>query len=348
MKSRLLELLVCPSCQSELAMNASSETNREIEEGVLACQRCATQYPIVGGIPRFVKGEAYAASFGHQWKKHAQLQLDSQNGTTVSRQRFYAITEWALNDLKGKLALDAGCGAGRFSEIVLEAGAEVVAVDVSMAVDPCRDNLRRFPNLHCVQASIYQMPFRTGTFDYVFSIGVIQHCPDPREAVMGIVDKAAPGGKIGLWIYELSWKSFVGTSGYKYLFRPITRKLSIRKLEKFSAALESLSWPVNRIARKRGRIGRFIMRLLPVSCADLNGVLLSEEDFREWVRLDTFDMYSPSYDKPSRFSKVRDWLESAGCSVDRRHPLGSISITATRGNRSKPDHPRRSSERDKN
>jgi len=333
LKPRLLKLLVCPKCQIGLVMEVSVATGNEVEEGELICRHCAMRYPITRGIPRFVDGEMYASSFGHQWKKHARLQLDSQNGTAFSRERFYAITEWDPGDLKGKLTLDVGCGAGRFSEIALEAGAEVVALDVSTAIEPCRENLLRFSNLHCIQASIYEMPFRPGTFDCVFSIGVIQHCPNPRDAVMAVVDKAAPGGRIGLWIYALSWKSFVGTSGFKYLFRPITRKLSIQKLEKLSSALESISWPINRLVRNKGRIGRLIMRSLPVSCADLNGLNLSEESFREWVRLDTFDMYSPSYDKPCRFSRVRNWLESAGCRVDQRHPQGSISITATRGNR---------------
>lgn len=329
MKASLLKLLVCPTCIGELSLETSLEID-EIEEGRLTCQKCGAQYPILRGIPRFVRSETYASSFGYQWNKYARLQLDSLNGTSNSHDRFYAITEWNPDQLKGQLVLDAGCGAGRFSEVVLKAGAEVVAVDVSTAIDPCRENLGSSPNLHCVQASIYEMPFRSNTFDYVFSIGVIQHCPDPREAVIAIVDKAVPGGRIGLWIYELSWKSFIGTAGFKYLFRPVTRKMSIPKLEKLSAVLESIAWPVNRVVRKWGKLGHFIMRLLPVSCASLHGIGLSDEDFREWVRLDTFDMYSPSYDKPSRFSKVRQWLESEGCRVEPRHPLRSISITATR------------------
>ena len=72
------------------------------------------------------------------------------------------------------------------------------------------------------------------------------------------------------------------------------------------------------------------MRLLPVASAYLQEVPLSDEEFREWVRLDTFDMYSPAHDHPQIFSTVARWLTEAGFEVDPRHPHGGISITARR------------------
>ena len=72
------------------------------------------------------------------------------------------------------------------------------------------------------------------------------------------------------------------------------------------------------------------MRILPVSSAHLHGLPLSEKDFREWVRLDTLDMYSPAHDHPQTFSRVKAWLEEAGFDVEPRHPHGGISITGRR------------------
>ena len=74
---------------------------------MLECSRCAVKHPIVRGIPRFVPQENYAATFGHQWARYARLQLDSQNQTTFSRDRFYSITEWRPSALSGKLVLYA-------------------------------------------------------------------------------------------------------------------------------------------------------------------------------------------------------------------------------------------------
>lgn len=329
MQRKMLQWLVCPACRGELVVTARPETD-EIEEGTLKCPRCAVAYLIVRGIPRFVPQENYATTFGHQWTRYARLQLDSQNHTTFSRDRFYSITEWSPATLAGKLVLDAGCGSGRFAEVALAAGAEVVALDLSSAVEPCRANLGGSPRLHCVQASLYELPFRDRQFDFVYCIGVIQHTPDPKKSVQCLLEKVGIGGSVGLWIYELTWKSFVGTMAFKNFLRPWTKRWSIAKLERFSDRVEQLCWPVLRWARHRGKLGKAIMRLLPAASAHIQAVPLSDADFREWVRLDTFDMYSPAHDHAQTFPRVKSWLEEAGFRVDPRHPHGAISITGTR------------------
>jgi len=35
---------------------------------------------------------------------------------------------------------------------------------------------------------------------------------------------------------------------------------------------------------------------------------LTDREMEEWMLLDTFDMFSPAYDKPQRLKKVRDWF----------------------------------------
>jgi len=272
MKPTLLPLLACPQCRGDLTLGGASDGEADILAGELRCSACARSFPIVGGIPRFVPDEEYAGSFGHQWNKYARLQLDSNNGTTFSRDRFYSITEWTPENLRGRRVLDVGCGSGRFAEVALAAGAEVVALDLSRAVDACRTNLGGSGHLDCVQGSIFELPFKDGAFDFVYCIGVIQHTPDPERAVKSILQKTARGGQAGFWIYELCWKSFVGTIGFKYLLRPVTKRLSIAQTEKFSILLEALCWPVNCIARHLGTLGRIIMRLSPVSCAHLQGI----------------------------------------------------------------------------
>ncbi|MBA2432681.1 MAG: methyltransferase domain-containing protein [Chthoniobacterales bacterium] len=103
------------------------------------------QDAIVRGVPRFVEPDNYASSFGLQWNRHSAVQLDSRNGTRFSRERFYSITEWNPAELKDRLVLDIGCGAGRFAEVALSDGAEVIAVDLSSAVDAAYHNLGSHP-----------------------------------------------------------------------------------------------------------------------------------------------------------------------------------------------------------
>jgi len=325
----LLPKLVDPQDHAPLQLQAEPREGPAISEGTLVSLSGKT-YSVVRGIPRFVSGEEYASSFGYQWNKYARLQLDSENGTNFSRDRFREITGWGPEDLRGVWVLDGGCGAGRFAEIALAMGARVVAVDLSSSVDACRQNLSQHQRLDVVQASLYQLPFREGVFDFVYSIGVIQHTPDPKAAVLALANRVKPGGRLGLWIYEKDWKAYLGTVGFKYFLRPWTRKMSRTEVERFSNRLEALCWPVNQMARRCGLVGRIVMRILPVASAYLQNVPLKDGDFREWVRLDTFDMYSPAHDHPQRFSVVASWLQEAGFENIRRHPHGGISITAQR------------------
>ena len=64
MKLRMLDLLICPECQSpkqlklevysEFKANLVQENKAEVETGVLTCSACGRQYPIINGIPRML------------------------------------------------------------------------------------------------------------------------------------------------------------------------------------------------------------------------------------------------------------------------------------------------------
>ena len=72
-----------------------------------------------------------------------------------------ALTESA--DLVGQTILEVGCGSGRFTQIMLDAGMEVYSLDYSNAVDACLANHGLHPNLHIVQG-IYEAPFAPAKF----------------------------------------------------------------------------------------------------------------------------------------------------------------------------------------
>jgi len=284
----------------------------------------------VNGIPRFAAVENYASSFGYQWNRFKKLQLDSYNGSGFSEQRFRTITGWTREQLVGKLVLDAGCGAGRFSEVVTKKfGARLVAFDLSSAVDACSENISGTDSLVC-QASIYEPPFPEASFDFVYCIGVIQHTPDPLASIRSLCRLVKPGGSIALWIYEIDWKTPLGSTGFKYALRPLTKRLSTNAQVALCRGLVSLSKPALALGRRLGRPGKALMRLLPVSSAHLQDVSLSDADFYTWVLLDTFDMYSPAYDQPQRFRTVAEALRAAGFTHIKRQPHGAISVTATR------------------
>jgi SAM-dependent methyltransferase len=125
--------------------------------------------------------ENYAANFGLQWNRFRQTQLDSYTGLSLSRQRLF-LASGCPTCLEGQLILEAGSGAGRFTEVLLETGAEVFSFDYSNAVEANASNNGEQPNLHLFQGDIFNIPFSKESFDEVICIGVLQHTPDPQRA----------------------------------------------------------------------------------------------------------------------------------------------------------------------
>ena len=131
MKHRLLQFLHCPDCGGEFAIENARERQGEVEEGTLVCNKGGHSYSVANYIPRFVGDDNYARGFGFQWHIHAKTQIDKFNGTRISRDRFYEGTSWGGEALEGQRVLEVGCGASRFTEIMLEAGMEGFSVDYS-------------------------------------------------------------------------------------------------------------------------------------------------------------------------------------------------------------------------
>src|SRR5262245_41864469 len=165
MKPRLRDILVCPRCRGGLSLRADQVEADDVVTGSLSCPPCAANYAITGGIPRFVSSDGYAESFGDEWHRFRTVQIDSANRTAASEESVAAKTGLGPDDVRGRVVLDAGVGAGRYAEVMARWGAEVVGVDLTRAVDAAAQNLRGRSGVHLVQADLFALPFRDETFD---------------------------------------------------------------------------------------------------------------------------------------------------------------------------------------
>ena len=306
MNDTLLPILRCPSSGQRL--RPADGTGPDLVSGWLASEDGQHRHEIRSGIPRFVPASNYADNFGMQWNHFARTQLDSHSGHAISAERFWAATGWKPADMAGKWVLDIGCGAGRFAEIALSSGANVVALDYSSAVDACLANLRQHPCLHVVQGDAFALPFAPGSFDFVYSLGVLQHTPDPHRAFAALPPMLAPGGRLSVDYYE---KSLGALLHPKYLLRPVTKRLPKPMLFSALEAVVPVLLPVSRLAGRVPLLGRGLQRLVPV--ANDEGTLpLTPTQLREWSLLDTFDWLAPEYDNPQSESTARQWMVQAG------------------------------------
>jgi len=307
MKDKLLEFICCPKCFSRFSLNVISRKDGEIYEGFLRCESCSDQYPIVKFIPRFVGPQNYAGGFGFQWKKFRQVQLDSFSGHPISKNRFFSFSGWNPDEIRGKLVLDVGCGAGRFSEIALDYGACVVAVDYSNAIEACYENHFKKPNFFALQGDVNNLPFEPGKFNFVFCLGVLQHTPNVKKAFMALPKQLSSGGKLAVDLYPKLWLNLLWP---KYWLRLLTKGGNPRKLFNLVKQMVSSLLPISLILGRLPYIGRKLRYIIPVANYE-NIFPLTDFQLREWALLDTFDMLSPLYDNPQSIESVLNWFKEA-------------------------------------
>jgi 2-polyprenyl-3-methyl-5-hydroxy-6-metoxy-1,4-benzoquinol methylase len=268
-------------------------------------------FPFKKGAYRVVPNDNYTENFGYQWNKFVGTQVDKTTNLNLSKVRFFATTKWDNEDLTNKNVLEVGSGAGRFSQIILDyTKANLYSVDYSNAVEANFENNGGTDRLHLYQASIYEMPFAKNQFDKVVCMGVLQHTPDVQKSVQSLIEMAKPGAEVVVDFYPISgWWTKIHA---KYIFRPITKKMSHEKLyNKIENNIDALI-KAYRFFSKIG-IGKLVNRFLPI--CDIDGTLppnMPYQQLREMCVLDTFDMFSPQYDQPQKVSTVVKWFNKQG------------------------------------
>lgn len=292
MRERLLDFLACPECQGTLHLKENIKEELEIKEGSLSCRKCNKIFPIKDFIPRFVEIDRYTDSFSFEWNVFHDVQIDILNNTSESEETLKYKTGFMEEEVKGKIFLDAGVGAGRFAEVVSRWGGEVVGFDLSYAVESAYKNIGNRPNVHIIQADIFNPPFKKEAFDHIYSIGVLHHTPDTRKAFESLVPLLKKGGAFAVFIYEKGVYH-----RYSDLWRKITVKLPLRVMYIFSAIAIPLYY-----VHKIPFLGPALQFAFPTA----------NWPKWKWRWLDTFDWYTPKYQWKHTYPEVYRWYKESG------------------------------------
>lgn len=281
----LAAILCCHLCKGELLSTDSK----------LVCTNCGMSYPIVHGIPRFTSSDDYVGSFSFEWDKHTNHLLDSVSGLTHAEDMFFERTGLSKQELKSKLILDAGCGTGRFVEVVNKYGGHIVGIDMSHSVNAAAKNV---PGAEVLQADIMNLPFKEESFDIIFSLGVIHHTYNTEQAFGELAKLVKPGGKLAVWVYsDEGWKAKIHNRTQINSCRFFTTKMPPKMLYKLCHVAIPLYY-----IHKLPIIGLLSRALLTTSC----------EPIPEWRLLDTFDWYSPKYQFKHTYKEVDSWFAENG------------------------------------
>ena len=194
-----------------------------------------------------------------QWNIHRKTQLDSHTGLPISRTRLFEVSGWP-EELRGETILEAGSGAGRFTEVLVSTGARVLSFDLSAAVEANYANNGLNSNLLIFQADITKIPIPPASMDKVLCLGVIQHTPDPEASFRSLAKYVRPGGDLVIDVYAARLRSLIS---WRYLLRPLTKRMNEERLYRLISALAPPLVPLSAFLYRVA--GRFGARLLPIS-----------------------------------------------------------------------------------
>ncbi len=124
-----------------------------------------------------------------------------------------AVVEMSLANLAGKRVLEIGPGAGGHSALFARHGAAVKAIDITQA--RARATAKKFKILDtgdcmAMQGNAESLPFDDGTFDIVYSNGVLHHTNDTEKAIDEVFRVLKPGGRAVIMLYcKSSWHYWI-------------------------------------------------------------------------------------------------------------------------------------------
>ena len=203
-------------CAMEEIFSSDAEPNAAVNEAlgrltVFLDSGAACDFPLpetsgnghsegAGSPVEEITGEHYGRLFrrfsdSSYWEEPARLLKERLERNGIS-----------LADIEGKSVIDVGCGGGRYSAAwrLLGAG-KVVGCDISATgIADARRRVENagIDNVTFEQCNVLSLPFDEGSFDIVYSNGVLHHTVDWEKGVAELVRVLKPGGLGWLYLIE--------------------------------------------------------------------------------------------------------------------------------------------------
>ena len=270
MKTRLLEILICPAClpaEIPLAVTLRRQDKDEILEGDLRCDKCGGQYPIRDGLafldipsaaPRQqgIGYESPRALASYLWSHYGDILNDPEASD--------AYSQWAdLIAPTDGLVLDIGSAVGRFafemhdkcefvigidkSESFIRAARELLSRRHKVISLPEEGQLKRevtlqlpeawhADNMEFIVGDAHALPFRSGIFAGLASLNLVDKLPRPLQHLIELDRVARRNDAQALVSDPFSW-SLEAAEEHHWLGGKTSHPFAGRGLDNITALL---------------------------------------------------------------------------------------------------------------
>ncbi|MGE3820745.1 MAG: class I SAM-dependent methyltransferase, partial [Isosphaeraceae bacterium] len=186
------------------------------------------------------------STYSLQWNRFRIVRPEEDRVTFRNR------TGLAPTDLAGKTVLDGGCGMGRYLRVAAEGSpALLVGLDLSEAVRAARELTEGLSNVALTRGDLLRPPFQEERFDHIYSLGVLDHTPDPRAAFLALARLLKPGGRIVVWVYP---KEKPRVERIMNAHRAVSTRLPLSVLVKLSRLTAPVGALKRRLMRSENRL----------------------------------------------------------------------------------------------
>jgi SAM-dependent methyltransferase len=189
-------LLACPACAGPLAADWS-------------CHRCGARFDAPDGIPNLrlpADGRTDAVRRFYERAPFPGYPPRDSLHALHARAELSVFARLVNDAIAGDARIvEIGCGTGQMCLYLARADRVVVGADLTRpALVLGAAAARRFglDRVQFVETDLGRPGLKPGSFDVVYSSGVLHHTPNPRASFARLVQLARPGGTIVLGVYN--------------------------------------------------------------------------------------------------------------------------------------------------
>ena len=236
------------------------------------------------------------ADFDYQWSNYGAIDRhnegDFANSQAFLEDVFAPVID--LSEIEGKAICEVGCGHGRLIKMMQAfKPATVYAVEPAEgARRTAEQNLAAFQNVRFVaqRGDSFDIP----KVDFVYSIGVLHHIPEPQPVIDNIFEHLKEGGRFVFWVYGKEGnRAYLAFYRFASLF---TKSMNSKALFWLCRGLAALTYPYV-----------WLCRFLPLPLRDYARNVFGQLGF-ETRALVFFDQLNPAYAKYYSRSEITELL----------------------------------------